>query len=100
MVNFSKPNGKICHHAEIYYSFADIYFVNLMIISTFASDKENNNIKKNNTTMANKYSGTQTEKNLRAAFAGESQQLSLVNHRLATNILTSLHAPRRTASSR
>ena len=59
MVNFSKPNGKICHHAEIYYSFADIYFVNLMIISTFASDKENNNIKKNNTTMANKYSGTQ-----------------------------------------
>ncbi len=44
-----------------------------MIISTFASDKENNNIKKNNTTMANKYSGTQTEKNLAAAFAGESQ---------------------------
>ena len=72
MVNFSKPNGEICHHAEIYYSFADIYFVNLMIFSTFASDKENNNIKKN-TTMANKYSGTQTEKNLAAAFAGESQ---------------------------
>ena len=28
---------------------------------------------KNKTTMANKYSGTQTEKNLAAAFAGESQ---------------------------
>ena len=44
MVNFSKQNGQICCHTEIYYLFADIYFVNLMIISNFASDKENNNI--------------------------------------------------------
>ena len=72
MVNFSKLSVKICRSTEIYYLFADIYFANLMIISNFASDKENNNIKKN-TTMANKYSGTQTEKNLAAAFAGESQ---------------------------
>ncbi len=33
----------------------------------------NNNENKDNTTMANKYAGTQTEKNLEAAFAGESQ---------------------------
>ena len=72
MVNFSKISVQICRSTEIYYLFADIYFANLMIISKFASDKENNNIKKN-TTMANKYSGTQTEKNLAAAFAGESQ---------------------------
>ncbi len=30
--------------AEISHLFADIYFANQMIISTFASDKENNNI--------------------------------------------------------
>ena len=72
MVNFSKQSVQICSRTEIYYLFADIYFANQMIISNFASDKENNNIKKN-TTMANKYSGTQTEKNLAAAFAGESQ---------------------------
>ena len=72
MVNFSKLSVQICHSTEIYYLIADIYFANLMIISKFASDKENNNILKN-TTMTNKYSGTQTEKNLAAAFAGESQ---------------------------
>ncbi len=35
-------------------------------------DNQNNNLT-NNTIMANKYAGTQTEKNLEAAFAGESQ---------------------------
>ncbi len=34
---------------------------------------QNNNHSKNNATMTNKYAGTQTEKNLEAAFAGESQ---------------------------
>lgn len=46
MVNFSKISVQICRSTEIYYLFADIYFANLMIISKFASDKENNNIKK------------------------------------------------------
>ena len=46
MVNFSKLSVQICRSTEIYYLFADIYFANLMIISKFASDKENNNIKK------------------------------------------------------
>ncbi|OYP49892.1 hypothetical protein CIK97_06415, partial [Prevotella sp. P3-120] len=44
MVNFSKLSVQICRSTEIYYLFADIYFANLMIISNFASDKENNNI--------------------------------------------------------
>ena len=44
MVNFSKLSVQICRSTEIYYLFADIYFANLMIISKFASDKENNNI--------------------------------------------------------
>ena len=80
MVNFSKPNGKICHHAEIYYSFADIYFVNLIIISTFASDKENNNIL--NKTIRLWQINNQAHRQKRT-----SQQLSLVNHRLVINIL-------------
>ncbi len=44
MVNFSKQSVQICSRTEIYYLFADIYFANQMIISNFASDKENNNI--------------------------------------------------------
>ncbi len=44
MVNFSKQSVQKIYHAEIYCSFADIYFANRMIISNFASDKENNNI--------------------------------------------------------
>lgn len=46
MVNFSKISVQICRSTEIYYLFADIYFANLMIISKFASDNENNNILK------------------------------------------------------
>lgn len=46
MVNFSKISVQICRSTEIYYLFVDIYFANLMIISKFASDKENNNILK------------------------------------------------------
>lgn len=44
MVYFSKLSVQICMCAEINHLFADIYFANRMIISTFASDKENNNI--------------------------------------------------------
>ena len=44
MVYFSNLSVQICMRAEIYCSFADIYFANRMIISNFASDKENNNI--------------------------------------------------------
>ncbi len=46
--------------------------VEKLLSSIDFQDKQNNN-SKNNNIMANKYKGTQTEKNLEAAFAGESQ---------------------------
>ncbi len=42
------------------------------LLSTIAFQNSPNNKSINNTSMANKYAGTQTEKNLEAAFAGES----------------------------
>ncbi len=46
--------------------------VEQLLLSINFQDNQNNN-SKNNNIMANKYKGTQTEKNLEAAFAGESQ---------------------------
>ncbi len=48
-----------------------IEVVEKLLATISFQDKQNNNSIKN-TTMANKYAGTQTEKNLEAAFAGES----------------------------
>ena len=42
------------------------------LLNKIPFQKQMNNNPKNNNTMANKYAGTQTEKNLEAAFAGES----------------------------
>ncbi len=42
------------------------------LLSTIEFQNQQNNNLTNKTTMANKYAGTQTEKNLEAAFAGES----------------------------
>ncbi len=42
------------------------------LLSTLSFQNSQDNHSLNNTTMANKYAGTQTEKNLEAAFAGES----------------------------
>ena len=65
-------SGNFMHNAEIYHKHAAIFLVDCNSICNFASSNELL-ITKKNTTMANKYAGTQTEKNLEAAFAGESQ---------------------------